>query len=1207
MQQVMALVAAGRLDEAKARLSRHVAAHGDDGDALRLLGKILLQQGDTAGALRHLGRAAALAPRQAEPQFEHGVAHLASGEPRRAAAAFRAALALQPDHDGARFNLAWSLRQLGERDEPLALLDELTRRQPGHAQAWYMLGNLRLDGGDLAGAVEAFTAALTIQPGFAAALANLGAAHQRLGQTDQAESALRRALALDPRQAAAANILANLLTAAGQFDQAEPLYRQALAVQPDDAATLCNLALALRQHGRPVEALDLLERAVTLAPTLAEAWNSLGLVCLDQDVLPEAERALAEALRLRPDFVDALSNMAIVLGARLRHGEAAVLLRRALALDPANAMVHSNLLQTLRHMPGLSRAEVFDEHRRYGATQEALATPLPPVPAIPAEAERRLRLGYVSPDLCEHAVAMFFEPVLRCHDRRLFEVFCYHTAPRGDATTERLKTLAAHWRNIAGLPPDQAAALIRADGIDILVDLAGHTRGNGLPIFARKPAPIQATWLGYPGTTGLTRMDYRITDEGTDPCGESEAFNTETLARLVSSAVFEPPPQCPEVTPLPALDHGHVRFGSFNRPMKITDEVIAAWSRILATVAGARLLLVVPGGEKPEIQDGFHQRFQRHGIAADRIEVVPRTTLAGFLDLVAGVDIALDPFPYSGGTTSFLTLWMGVPIIALRGDDAVAGVSAGLMSACDLPDLVAADTESYVAKACGLAADLGRLARLRATLRDCMARSSSASSANFTHCLEAEYRRWWRRYADPAGAAIAAAIAYPPQPELAATEPEEPPGFASVRGLEPPFLAHGGACWKLRLGDPAAGDDEDDRHRSPLVVLEDGRPLGPPHALLQQVADQGGGRYCHWQAWLYLSARDNSDPNTNGRGYAVAVPSPRRIPDEPDRRLLSDRVLVAVYDLAVEPVSYDLVWFLAEADLERRRLGLSGGHLVVAPGWGGGLRDEAPVYDSVLDLDRRQYRLQQLLLPLVGLFPAWTGVTVAATRHDAARLTGSALHLWPAAYQPLNPRPQHDRSPAHILAAARAGEEVRGLAAPPAVIERVAARLDELARGRRVISLTLRDYGFRPERNSDRAAWLAFAQGLDSDRYCPVWVPDTDTVLGPQPDLPHGAVMVEAAMDVHVRAALYQCSFLNLGINNGPMSLCYFMPDSRYLAFKMVNEAAAETSRAFLERRGVVLGRDFPFAGPHQHLVWEPDTLAVIRREFDAVTARISG
>jgi len=775
----------GEIDAARAIVEAKLRRHPGDGEALRLLGKIVFHQGDAAGGIGLMTKALAACPAQAEIPYELGVMWLGAGGVEPAVAAFGEALRRQPGHLGALFNLAWALRRQGQGGKAAETLRHLLRLEPGHADAWFNLGNIHLDAGDAAEAVEAFRHVLALQPCYQAASINLAAALQMQGAVDEAVGLLNDVLAADPDSIEAANTLGNLLTRIGRLEAAAAVFQAALRRHPEDATLLCNHALA-QAMTEPGAAAATFLAALNLAPGMVEAWNGLGTARIAGDDLSGAEQAFRHAIALRADYGDALGNLGKVLALQGRNGEALTCMKAAVAAAPDDAMLGSNLLQLMRYMDTLAPADVFAEHVLFGQRQEALATPVALPPPIRAEARRRLRIGYVSPDFCDHATMLFFEPVLSHHDKNEVEIFCYHTHNRVDGTTRRLMALADHWRPLAHLPPAAAAALIRRDGIDILVDLAGHTAGNGLPVFARKPAPIQATWLGYPGTSGLSRMDYRLTDAGTDPVnGGNAAFHTEELVRLRVAAAFRPPSDAPEVGPLPVLRRGRLRFGAFNKMTKVNEPVIRAWGRILTELPEAELSLIIPGGEREAVRGTVHEAFARHGIAKDRLLIDGTKPLRQFLQAVAETDIALDSFPYCGGTTSLLTLWMGVPVVCREGGDSASATTRLLLASIGLDSLAAADEDAYVRIACTLAADTDRLAEMRASLRGRLRKSSPFDERLLVGELEDTYRHWWwRLIAERTRGLASGAAGYNPALESSA-DPHWRQVLFSFAGSEP--------------------------------------------------------------------------------------------------------------------------------------------------------------------------------------------------------------------------------------------------------------------------------------------------------------------------------------------------------------------------------------------------------------------------------------
>ena len=461
--------------------------------------------------------------------------------------------------------------------------------------------------------------------------------------------------------------------------------------------------------------------------------------------LGEASAAFEEALRLRPGYAAAHDNLGRLLKLAGRTDEALPHFRAALAADPQPA-THSNLLLALNATTGLTPAEIFAEHRVWAARHAAAFYPKAGT-ATTARASgepfapRRLRIGYVSPDFVNHAVAFFMEPVLAAHDRAKVEVFAYANALTEDAVTARLKSLCEHWRDIARLNDDDAAALIRADGIDILVDLAGHTARHRLQVFARKPAPVQATWLGYPNTTGLEAMDYRLTDEISDPREATDGFYSEKLVRLPGPFLcYRPPAESPPVGPLPMLAQGHVTFGCFNHASKLSAPSIVLWARLLAEHPAARLRFKSRGLADEMAAAGLWAKFAARGIAAERIVIDGRTlSTTGQLGLYNEIDVALDPFPYNGTTTTCEALWMGVPVVALAGATHVARVGASLLTHFGAPAWVAATEDDYLRIAGELVADAARLADIRRGLRARMRTGALCDGPRFTRGLEAAY------------------------------------------------------------------------------------------------------------------------------------------------------------------------------------------------------------------------------------------------------------------------------------------------------------------------------------------------------------------------------------------------------------------------------------------------------------------------------------
>jgi predicted O-linked N-acetylglucosamine transferase (SPINDLY family) len=609
---------------------------------------------------------------------------------------------------------------------------------------------------------------------FAPAWFNLGRVLGALGQLDEAATCYERAARLRPDDPDPVNELAALMMGRGELDAAITAYEKLLRLRPECAAAYSNMGLTLMALGRLEEARLSFEQALYLQPDLAEAHNNLGLALLNQRRVSEARVTFERAIRIRPDLVDAHNNLGLAwdalgnpddalasferaVGIDPRHlgaltnlanayrdqgraADAITSYRKALAATPDAAHVHSNLLLAIQYQYHADPAEILAEARRYARLHaEPLAEAVESKPTRPP-AGRRLRIGYVSPDFREHPVASFLEPILACHDHSLVEIFCYADVAQPDATTRRLEAYADTWRSLVGLSDAHAAAVIRQDDIDILVDLAGHTGGNRLLTFARKPAPVQVSYLGYLGTTGLTAIDYYITDAHADPPGLAEPRYQEQLIRLPECAFCYCPGEAPDVSPEPPASlSGHVTFGCLNNPAKVSEEVLAIWSQVLASVPGSRLVLRTGAGRGGE--DRIREFLDQHGIAAQRVQYArPTATQFEYLEQYRDVDIGLDPFPYNGVTTTADALWMGVPVISLAGPTSVSRQGVRFLRNVGLDELVAETPELYVRIASKLAGDLSRLAALRSGLRERMKRSPLLDAQRLTRDLEAAYR-----------------------------------------------------------------------------------------------------------------------------------------------------------------------------------------------------------------------------------------------------------------------------------------------------------------------------------------------------------------------------------------------------------------------------------------------------------------------------------
>ena len=621
-------------------------------------------------------------------------------------------------------------------------------------------------------AVSDYRRAASIAPSRLEAWREVGAMLHGAGRLQQARTVLEAALPISPEDYELNFILGNTLSALGDIANAERYYRSAVAAQPDSAIAHNNLGYMLRLRGDSDGAIICFNEAIVLSPALTLAHCNLADLYLSLDRSSETEKtarravaldpgsstahfllaraladqnALAEATRL---FAEGHSRFpresrfaAHLAGTFYRVGEIEQALwhyRVAQELAPTDAATRSNILLMLNYRL-LDPEAVFSEHREWATRIECgAATQQPPAPAI---VRRPIRIGYVSADLYNHPVGQLIGPVLTSHDRSEFIVHCYHNNNKTDELTQRLRATGLEWRNVAGMSDEALVDQVRADGIDLLVDLAGHTGGNRLGVFARRAAPVQATYLGYPNTTGLSAMDYRITDAVADPPGLSDRFHSEALVRLPGTFLCAAPLRSEvPVSPLPMSSSGHVTFGCFNNLAKLTPEVVELWAQLIRQVERSVLFIKAAPLADPVIRDRWVAQFTAHGVSPERLKLTGRTGYASHLAAYNEVDLALDPFPYNGTATSIEGLWMGVPFVTLAGDRHVARVGASLLTALDLKPLIASDASDYLRIAAQVVADIEGLAALRAGLRERMRTSGLSDPLRFTRGLEAAYR-----------------------------------------------------------------------------------------------------------------------------------------------------------------------------------------------------------------------------------------------------------------------------------------------------------------------------------------------------------------------------------------------------------------------------------------------------------------------------------
>ncbi len=627
-----------------------------------------------------------------------------------ASAIYRRLLELLPDSHDVRHLLGLATFDLGQAAEGLRLMEEALASNPGAGHYYNNLGSRLIDHGDLAGAERVLRQGAERSPGCASTRYNLG----------------------------------NALTRQRKWDEAVGFYRAALALKPD--FDLCDLQLGMALHGggRRAEALAHYRDVLARRPREYAIWINYGALLQSESDLDGAIEAFRKAAEIMPDDATSLNNLAVALKDRGDGVEAVRLLRRCTALRPEAADISSNLILTMHYVPETTDAELAEAHRDWNVRHGAKAPPAPW--ANDRDPERRLRIGFVSADFRDHVVGRAVLPAFLALDRERFEVFAYSVGPP-DGLTARFRAAAQTWREVEHLPIEELDRVVRADRIDILVDLAMHTSDNRLQLFARRPAPVQASWLGLPETSGVDGIGWRISDRLLEPAAPNGLAPHERAWCLPHCwTCHAAAPDAPDPGPPPALAAGHVTFASFNNFCKIGDPTLDLWARILRETPGSKLLLLSKAGAH---RRRTFERMRDNGVAADRVEFLdylpptPDVRQPSLLARYRRADIALDTTPFNGMTTTMDALWMGVPVVSLVTGRSLGRGAMSLLTNVGLGDFAVHTPDDYVAKAVGTARDLARLAEIRRTLRPRMAASPICDVPAFTRDLEAAFRGIW--------------------------------------------------------------------------------------------------------------------------------------------------------------------------------------------------------------------------------------------------------------------------------------------------------------------------------------------------------------------------------------------------------------------------------------------------------------------------------
>jgi predicted O-linked N-acetylglucosamine transferase (SPINDLY family) len=710
-------LAAGEYPQAEALARAVLADDPRDVGGLHLLGVLAFVGKQPEASLELLQQAAEIEPENDEIRLALGNTLMILRRFDEAAAAYAQVIAKRPDNLLALRNMAAALRAQERLAESIEAARKFVAQRPDVAEMQVTLAQTLQQAGRLEEAVKVYETAVMLQPGDADLLNMQAIALSGVGRFEQAIAACNRAIALRPEFPEAFINLGNALHDRGYRDAAMAAYRQTIALRPDYAEAHNNLGHTLSTIGRPDEAVEELRRAIALRANYGEAYTNLAGALADRG---EAEQSTAAYWR-------------------------------AVELNPTSSQVHGNLLYSLYFHPDYDAHAILKEHRVWA---DRYARPLASG-ILPhrndRDPERRLRVGYLSPDFCTHVVGWNLLPLLEHHDHSKFEVYCYSNVRRPDSFTEKIRVCADVWRDINALSDEAAARLIREDKIDILVDLSLYMAANRMLVFARKPAPVQVTYLGYCGTTGLDTIDYRISDPYFDePDGDCSCYSEHTLRLPRTYWSYRPGGPTPEVGGLPARKAGHVTFGCLNALRKVNDPVLQLWARVMNAVSGSRLLINSPVGRA---RQWITRVMGAGGIDASRLEFVGFQPWPAYIELYNRIDIALDPFPCNGGITTCDGLWMGVPVVTLHGHTAVGRAGSSILHNVGLPELIASSQEEYVKIAAELAGDLGRLEGMRRGLRDRLRRSPLMDAPQFARDVEAAYREMWRSWCSQRGGA----------------------------------------------------------------------------------------------------------------------------------------------------------------------------------------------------------------------------------------------------------------------------------------------------------------------------------------------------------------------------------------------------------------------------------------------------------------------
>lgn len=743
-----ALDGSGKFAEAAEQFQLALAHHPNDADTLKKLGDSQAKLGNFVNALVSYANALKNNPNSIDTLMNLGAVQSRLGQAIAAAESYSNVLNIDPSCAEAHVRIGNLYQECGQLDRAIASYQHGLAIDSGDVAAHFNLGIALEEQGCFESAQESYICALRINPEHAEAHNNLGSVYRKQGQVEAALLSFRRAIDVNPDCAEAHFNLGNTLQSLAKYDEAATCIERALALKPDFAEAHVTLGSIWQNFEEYRNAEEEYRRAIEINPSLAAAYSNLGTILGLTRRFDEAMACYHQALEVEPDNVDALVNLGNVLKDMGRNVEALASLRQALTLDETCLQAHHNLLFVQNYLPEQSPEQMFADAKEFGRIAARRAKPCTSWPNTP-ESERKLRIGLVSGDLCSHPVGYFLVSVLQALSSlasNRIEIYAYPNRICNDVTSDVLKRHCAAWHSVLGMSDALLSKRIRDDRIDILLDLSGHTANNRLPAFAWKPAPVQATWLGYFATTGLDAIDYFIADPWTLLPSE-EQFFSEKVWRLPDSRLcFTPPSEKVDVGPLPAMKNGFVTFGCFNNLSKLNEAVVDTWVSILKSVSQSKLFLKSQLVAESASRQRLIELFTSRGIDASRLILADYGPRAEYFEAYNQVDITLDPFPYPGGTTTVEALWMGVPVLTMGSTRFLSRQGVGLLSNAGLHEWVASDTEDYIGRATVFAGDLSYLAKLRASLREQILGSPIYDAERFARNFESALRGMWKTW-----------------------------------------------------------------------------------------------------------------------------------------------------------------------------------------------------------------------------------------------------------------------------------------------------------------------------------------------------------------------------------------------------------------------------------------------------------------------------